>query len=273
MNGTTQIGVYSDLDPYNNYNIGRWHENVEPYLEGHSMLFIPPPGCGDLSGTESVVPMAKSLTDKQKQTMTDINGMKILSNCFKGISLSDIIGRTTEVNESFVGWKQILPGPAVDFYVGDASLNVTYSETKNLDVVSIHYAWMQYIEAVRSGLCSPVGAMASSRLIDYMTSIFFIVTDFDMHRVLFFARYGGVYPVGVPISQLTSGDISSHGFADISITYAYQYKDIMTQGIIEDFNTLFSGGGGKKFIDMPQDVKGISSVGLTSGHPVYINFG
>ena len=181
--------------------------------------------------------LLKSLTYGASVGGTTSPWIIFLTNLFKGLSLKDLNMRTTEGYETYYGWKQILPGPNIDSYSAD-TLTVTFDETKNLDVTKFHYLWMEYIEAVRYGFHKPTNQMRNRRTLDYTSSLYHFILDADFSKILYFTKYTGIYPTTVPLSSLSTGDISSKGPVDISITYAYQYKEELRPTVIWDFNSV-----------------------------------
>jgi len=182
--------------------------------------------------------LVRNLTYGESLGGTSSPWIKFLTNLFKGTNLKDLSMRTTEEYESYLGWKQILPGPNTDSYSADNGLAITFDETKNLDVIKFHTLWMEYIEAVRYGNHSPSVQMRMRRTIDYTSSLYFFILDFDMTKLLYWCKYTGVYPTNVPYSVLTPGDIVTKGPVDVTINYAYQYKEELRPTVIYDFNSV-----------------------------------
>lgn len=182
--------------------------------------------------------LVRSLTYGESLGGTSSPWIKFLTNLFKGTNLKDLSMRTVEEYETYLGWKQIMPGPNIDSYSADNGLSVTYDETKNLDVIKFHTLWMEYIEAVRYGNHSPSVQMRMRRTIDYTSSLYFFILDFDMSKILYWCKYTGIYPTNVPYSVLTPGDITTRNPTDVTITYAYQYKEELRPTVIYDFNSI-----------------------------------
>lgn len=244
-----------EINIYNNYNPFRLRENVEPFMGGLPVIFVTTPsmnifGNGDVLDTlANANPLFSYLADTDTFILNQLqyNGtgggtkspfIKILTNRFKGLMLKDFNMKTTEAYETSYGWKQILPSSINDNFTAESSLNISFAETKNLDITKIFYAWMCYIEAVRYGLHEPSQITRDNRMLDYTTSIYFFVLDFDMRTILYFCKYTGVYPVNVPLSNLVMSDITSRNAIDCSITFTYQYKEELNPQIIYDFNSV-----------------------------------
>lgn len=255
MNTATKLKeMYSEVNIYDNFNPYRLRENVEPFMGGLPIMFMTTPTMNIFSGGKPFDSLLISnaifsyLADmdpfilKQLQYSnggSDSPFIKILTNRFKGLNLKDFNMRLADGEfENYTGYKQILPDSNVDNFTAESSFNVTFSETKNLDITKIFYAWMCYIEAVRYGLHDPADINRNNRVLDFTSSIYFFILDFDMRTILYFCKYTGVYPNNVPLSGLVMSDITSRGAIDTTITFTYQYKEEFTPHIIYDFNMV-----------------------------------
>ena len=162
--------------------------------------------------------------------------MRIVTNTALSIDIKDTVARTKEVGETFYGYKQVHPGSLVDSIVGD-EISIKYLEQSNLPIIKLHKAWQTYIENIRRGTFLPSKKAISDGFIDYMSSIYYILCDFDGETIKYWAKYTGVTPLNVPYSAL-GGELNSHEIPDITINYLYCYKEDMTMGVLRDFNRL-----------------------------------
>jgi len=242
-----QINIYDFFNPY------RIKENVEPFMGGLPLIFMTTPSMtvyenGEVPETLLTAnPLFALLAENDpyilKQLQYSFGGsnsafIKLATNRFKGITLKDFNMRTVDEHENYYGWKQILPASTVDNFTAESSLTINFSESKNLDMTKLFYAWMCYIEAVRYGLHEPRKITRDSRILDFTSSVYFFLMDFDMRTILYFCKYTGVYPVNVPLGSLIMSDINSKGPIDTSMTFVYQYKEEMNPQIIYDFNAV-----------------------------------
>jgi len=262
-----------EVNIYNYYNPYRIKENVEPFQGGFPIIFMTTPGMNIFESDNKVFesllvsnPVFSFLADtdpyilRQLQFYSTGGGttspfIKLLTNRFKGMILKDFNMKTMEDYENYQGWKQILPASTNDNFTAEASLNISFSESKNLDVTKIMYAWMNYIEAVRLGYHEPAQITRDNRILDFTSSIYFFLLDFDMRTILYFCKYTGVYPINIPLSNLVMGDILTKAPVDTNITFAYQYKEELNPQIIYDFNLISNdvekifGFNKKKYLD------------------------
>jgi len=244
-----EVNIYDNFNPY------RIKENVEPFMGGLPIIFMTTPSMSIIDGDavyENLALVNPLFTLLETTDFNLLKGLqygeggtnspfiKILTNRFKGITLKDFVMSTTDEHETYYGWKQILPGSTVENFTAEGSLIVTFSETKNLDITKYNYAWMNYIEAVRYGTYEPKASTRSTRTLDFTSSLYFFLLDFDMRTILYFCKYTGVYPTNVPLgSTIISDNISTtKNMIDSPITFAYQYKEEMNPQILYDFNIV-----------------------------------
>ncbi|QXN67972.1 hypothetical protein FPHOBKDP_00222 [Listeria phage LPJP1] len=163
--------------------------------------------------------------------------IKPLTNRFINMSLKGISTITKEVNETFYGHKQLLPGPFINSVVADET-SVTFEEDKNSTILQIHKLWTDYIEAVSRGQMKPNPQVFMNRYIDYTSSIYYFLLDFVMETILYYTKYTGCSPTNVPYDVMNSDIGASKDIAQLSFNYAYSYKEDMDPAILMDFNSV-----------------------------------
>lgn len=244
---------YGEVNIYNNFNPYRLRENTEPFMGGLPIVFLTTPSmniyengdcCETLLDSNQLFSYLNS-TDSYILKQLQYSGggstspfIKLCTNRFKGITLKDFGMKTIEDYENYYGWKQILPASTIDNFTAESSLTVNFAETKNLDITKIFYAWMTYIEVTSYGLHEPTQTTRDNRILDFTSSLYFFLLDFDMRTVLYFTKYTGIYPTNVPLSSLVLSDITSRNAIETTITFAYQYKEELNPQIIYDFNAV-----------------------------------
>lgn len=241
-----------EVDIMQYYNPFREKENEEPFLKGIPMIFVTTPylNLTDTNTNGTFLSYLKNVeprllgalsygygNDGDNAVKTSSPFIKLLSNKFKGIQVKDYTARTLEINETFYGYKQMLPGSIIESVNGD-ELSIKYGETKNLSVIKLHKAWIDYMEATRRGQMAPSDFTREHRFIDYTSSIYYFLLDFDMETILYFTKYTGVCPLTVPLS-VASMDIKDPAIMDdLDITYMYMAKEDLDPNIIIDFNLV-----------------------------------
>lgn len=250
-----------EIDIVKNFDIYKyWQRDVDPYIKGIPFVFFTTPVmnlsrenydrdgyfsfmCGNYPGLYS------SLTNTAIVNIETINGdsdislsnnspfIKILTNSFKGLEGKDLSSKTLEMSETFYGFKQVLPGPYVDSITG-GTLSVRFSDSKNLHIIHLHKLWMDYIEYVSRGFFIPCEDIKRNNEIDYVSTLYYFVLDYDLSTILYYSRYVGVAPILNPYSSLVASIGESIDIPEITIEYSYSYKQDLTPEILLDFNRI-----------------------------------
>lgn len=244
-----------DIDFFTQYNVYRNHiDKHDPFVKGIPMIFVTTPKLNFedvninsdafLTYLKTYEPdILKSLTTLTSNPVGSFNSpfIKILTNTCLSIDSKDTVARTKETGETFYGYKQTLPAAIIDSLLGD-EISVKYKEFKDLPIIKMHKAWLEYTEHIRRGLFIPTEHAVKNKYIDYLSSLYYFLLDFDGETILYWAKYTGIAPLNVPYSSL-SGDINDHSIPDITINYIYSYKEDMNPSIFRDFNkTVFKVG-------------------------------
>ena len=239
--------MHNEADAVNNFNPYRREDQFEPFTKGIPLIFITTPFlnfCDQNVNANSFFSylslsepdILKSLSYGNGGNKTSSPFIKILSNRFDGISTKDTLARTKELNETFYGNKQMLPGSNIDSVTGD-ELSIKYTDTKYLHITKLNKAWTDYVELIRRGEIAPSDDVRNHRYIDFTSTLYYFLLDFDMQTILFYSQYVGLVPISNPYSnfgmELTSKDISP-----IDISYIYSYKQDLDPHILMDFNLV-----------------------------------
>ena len=238
--------LFPSIDPVREYDIYRKSNPVDHdvYVKGIPYMFITTPRL-NLNDTNT---KRDSFLLYMKNYHSDIFNalnienkkispfIKLLTNSFRGIDGKDLASRTIDIGETFYGFKQTLPISIVDSQVGD-TLTVTFEELKHLPVVKLHKLWVEYTEKVSRGLFSPSETAITKRFIDYVSSIYYFVLDFDGETILYWAKYTGAVPISVPYSSLVTNGFE-HDIPELTVEYIYSYKEDMNPNILSDFNKV-----------------------------------
>jgi len=154
----------------------------------------------------------------------------------------------------------VTPGRTLESVQG-GTIQITFRETKNLEVYEFLRLWMLYIHKIRKGTFSPSyngyqyqnsflpianSAVAYStmpciiyhpydRALDYTASIFEIITNETMSKIIGWQKWYGIFPVEATISGLGEG-LAVTGELTVSATFRYQKKEPNSNRTIIEFN-------------------------------------
>ena len=174
--------------------------------------------------------------------------MKILSNKFVNIDIKDTSLASKTLGETFYGYKMELPGPMVDSING-GQFSITFQETRDLAIAKIFKVWTDYMENVSRGIFSPSNEARRQKILDYTTSVYYFLLDFDGESIQYYAKYTGCMPLNVPYSNFQQEVGGNHEPTQLGIDFNYSMKEDMNPAILSDFNmvndnapTLLTGG-------------------------------
>lgn len=244
-----------NADILNKFNPYKLEENQEPLIKGIPFIFMTTPFLNlseeniandafltymdkfepDLLNTLSYSNNAQS-GDLKQHGRSNSPFIKILTNKFKDVSLSSLSLRTKETNETFYGFKQSLPGSIVDS-ISAGEISVTYNETKGLSITKLHKVWAEYTDNIRRGIFKPSSNTLNGRFIDYLSSLYYFLLDYDMSTILFYSKYTGLFPLSVPYSNL-GVSMGNHELVTTDISYGYSYKEDLNPTILMEFNSV-----------------------------------
>ncbi|QPI17169.1 virion protein [Staphylococcus phage vB_StaM_SA1] len=163
--------------------------------------------------------------------------MPILSNRFMGISIPDTQTTMKEFHETFYGYKQHLPIGNVNSLAG-GEITVDFEENKEIDIIHLIKAWSEYIEGITRGYMYPSDDAKNKRYIDYTSSIYYFLLDFDGETILHYSKYTGCFPINVPYDVFSQNIGEDPEVPHVSINFAYSYKEDMNPDTLVDFNSV-----------------------------------
>lgn len=170
--------------------------------------------------------------------------INILSNYAENFDLSDEVLKVREESQTATDWK-IMYGGRQNESLAANTLTINYRDDRNLSIYKLNYIWHEYIHLISLGALSPTAFYRYNKILDYASSVYFILTAEDGETVLFYSKYIGVFPLNKPSSAL-SWSKGSHKSPSYSIQYQYSFKKDMDPSIIKDFNNVAGYTNGMK---------------------------
>ncbi|WRM43441.1 hypothetical protein [Staphylococcus phage LY01] len=240
-------GDIKEIKSFNPYRMK--DKNSEIFNKGLPFIFITAPRINLVEeniGRESFFLYLRSVKpDLLKSLNFSNNGalssgrpfIPILSNRFMGISIPDTQTTMKEFHETFYGYKQHLPIGTVNSVAG-GEIAVDFEENKEIDVIHLIKAWSEYIEGVTRGYLFPSDDAKNKRYIDYTSSIYYFLLDFDGETVLHYSKYTGCFPINVPYDIFSQNIGDDPEVPHVSVNFAYSYKEDMNPDILVDFNSV-----------------------------------
>jgi hypothetical protein len=164
------------------------------------------------------------------------NFLPIFTNKSRGFTSTDVAMEQQEAFETKQGFRMPLPTFKTQSEAA-SSLSIPMFETPNLDVIKTLGLWVNYISNVTDGTFHANPRAVKSGIIDYMSSIYYIVLEPDGRTLKYWAKYTGCWPNVIPLSQLSyrRGDPN---IVELDAQFVYTSKEDMSVAILEDFNRV-----------------------------------
>lgn len=166
-----------------------------------------------------------------------------LSSRAESMEIADEVIKTEDVGENFVGYK-VVYGKNNHESVSAGTFSVNYTDSRGLVIYNMHKVWIEYISQVFKGMMSPrpqykgTSANILSRVIDYACCCYYFVLAEDGETILFGHKYYGVFPTNTPASALSWSKGSTISKPEISVTYAYWFREPISLLNLAEFNLL-----------------------------------
>ncbi len=170
-----------------------------------------------------------------KNSGEDNNFMMLLSNKAESFSSIDESIKYADYGRTFQN-QSIMLGKGIFDSLVAGTLEIKYTDTRDLDILALHKMWIQYISNVYHGSWDPKTTYIWKKIIDYAVSVEIVVTAEDFETVLYWSKYYGVFPINVPYSALSwdSGNLIIK--PDFSITYGYSWREEWNPASLTELN-------------------------------------
>lgn len=163
-----------------------------------------------------------------------------LSNCAQSFELSDEYIKTIEHGETFTGYKIQYGRNNIESRTA-GTFSVSFIDDQEFSVYKTHKAWIDYISKVYRGELVTKNDYLRRRILDYATSVYYIICAADGETVLFWSKYYGVFPTQAPSSTQSWSRGNMVKMPEYNITYAYAVKEDFNPITLAEFN-MNSGG-------------------------------
>lgn len=123
-----------------------------------------------------------------------------------------------------------------------AVVDLTFRETKNLEVTLLFDAWLKYIDGIQIGQYSPKYKYVRSRItdgsviLDYTTSVYEIVCLPDAATIVYMHKTTALFPTGVPHSLWSHDGGGMSSGANVNIRMSGGLPEAYDPSIFADFN-------------------------------------
>lgn len=232
-----------NFDRYNRFKLAQ----PEDYLsKAFAHIFITKPDCNLIKKTSNGYELKPKIKKNKNfsyawahreklirslvQTGNEKNDWSfLLSNKAEEFSLNDENIVTDTTGDTFRK-QRISFGKTSHESKSQGEFSLKFTDNRELDIYHIHKLWTDYINNVYTGTWYPKTEYMSNKVLDYASSLYYVLTAEDGETILFWSKYYGVYPVNVPSSSYSWSKGQPVSSPEVNITYQFSIK--------EDFNPL-----------------------------------
>lgn len=190
-----------------------------------------------------------------------------LSNIAGSLEIMDEGIDLLETGETYAGYK-IQYGKHNIKSITAGTMSVKFPETYNLHVTKIHQAWVDYIAGVYRGYYMPKLEYVFGKIIDYACDVYYFLLDKDGETIRFWSKYYGVFPLNIPKSVYSYDSGSNVNLPEVTVNYAYFYKDDLSPLTLVEFNENTGGKNNFKYASLYEPK--IGTLGRTWVGPPFI---
>jgi hypothetical protein len=167
--------------------------------------------------------------------------LPFLSNLAESFDIQDEFIKTGDYGETYTGYKIQYGKHNIESKTA-GSFNVSYIDDKNLSVYKIHKAWVEYISKVFRGEIKPRRDYIHKKIIDYASSVYYVMVGPDGETILFWSKYYGIFPTHTPSSSMGFTKGSMVKLPEYSLSYSYSMKEDFNPFILVELNAQAEAG-------------------------------
>lgn len=119
--------------------------------------------------------------------------------------------------------------------------NIEFEDTKYLEIYMLFKLYDEYERKKKLGIVGPKEEYIVNKVIHDQFSIYKILVGEDGESIIYFAKYYGVYPKGVPRDVMN--EVGSDGKVRFTVPFKCQFMDDQDPQILADFNALTNPDG------------------------------
>jgi hypothetical protein len=222
-----------------------YNRTYEYDINGYNLILFNPPSFSAFTSTQE--------TQKPKES-SSLDKNRILDTYIRDTIMMAIDYTPHEIS---VSTSQIDLTSSLNFqYPTDTNhggnISVTYLDTDDLRIYSLHSIWLKYIFYCNQGYLVPDKFYIESNTIDYLASIYSLKFKADMETPTLATKAMGVFPTSLPVKE-TLGVRGQHELTLTTVNYSTLYymdeviknefptqKDMQkTNPIYDEITTLF----------------------------------
>ena len=126
-------------------------------------------------------------------------------------------------------------------------ISVTYVETSNLHIYTLHSIWIEYIKEILKGKIAPANIYIEEGIIDYATCAY--VLKFDLTgKLMYFGRLTGIFPVSLNPKDII-GSRHENTLSMVNVNYVCAFYNEFTYFELEKQGYSLDNPNGHEFLE------------------------
>ena len=153
------------------------------------------------------------------------------------LQLTDTNIKEYSTKQLYTGYSFKYAGHGQESHSGSGEFSIQFREDSQLRVTKLFSIWEEYIDGVARGLFRPKDQYIYLDQLDYVCSVYEIITAPDGESILYWAKYTGCFPTNVNHSNFSHGIGVGTGMDNkVDISFAFSHFDALDPAILTDFN-------------------------------------
>lgn len=179
----------------------------------------------------------------------------------EGLPIPDFSIKNYTISQPYTNLLMPYGGNAWESKTG-GTFDVVFREDNQLRVHKFFQLWTHYIDGVSRGEWDPKDKYWRFNKLDYASSAYYFICAPDGESILWWSKYTGVFPTGVPNSDL-SFNLRGSAETRVSIPFVYFYHEVLNPDVICDFNRNANVSGRVEYV--PHYVDSLNTAGSANG--------
>ena len=159
----------------------------------------------------------------------------LISNTARSLDIQDESIKTSEHGETLTGWKLVYARHNIDSKTA-GTFSMNYIDDNMLSIYYMHAIWVRYMSDVSRGIIDPKIDYVRNFILDYAASVYYFLTEQSGENIIFWSKYYGIFPTVAPSSPFSFNEGTIIKAPELSIQYAYAFKDDMNPLALAEFN-------------------------------------
>ena len=165
----------------------------------------------------------------------DSHFMLSLSNKANNFSVNEDYIATAQMGKTYTGY-QITYGKNNIESKSAGTFNIEFTDDGSLHIYELTRLWLEYISGCYRGSINPTEYNILHKILDYASSLYYVITDETGENIIYWEKYYGVFPSNVSNDSLAWSNGQPIQNPKFNVTFQYSFRSSFDPSIISEFN-------------------------------------